>query len=102
MIADAEAMLLVSDDWTADGVGGVPVVSPADLLGGPTAAPAGPSPSDLAYVIFTSGSTGRPKGVEVTHRSVAALFEAMDVHVEVAPGDVWLSVTSPAVDRSVF
>ena len=37
----------------------------------PTALPAFPQLTDLAYVLYTSGSTGRPKGVMVEHGALA-------------------------------
>ncbi|GAA3016874.1 hypothetical protein GCM10010519_53520 [Streptomyces lactacystinicus] len=56
---------------------GVDVITLADALAAPTAAPDAPaaetSPADPAYVIYTSGSTGTPKGVEATRGGVAAL-----------------------------
>ena len=99
VVADAGAALVIVEDSVPDAA----AVTPAELLAAPAAAPAPVvTADDLAYVIYTSGSTGAPKGVEVPHRCAAALFAAMDDHVAAQPGDVWLSLTSPAFDISVF
>lgn len=66
--------------------------------GGPVES--GVAPANLAYVIYTSGSTGRPKGVMVEHRNVANFFAGMDRRI--APGGVWLAVTSLSFDISVL
>ena len=100
IVDDAAPSLVISSDpnlghFTPPSVG-------LSQIGGTSSEPASPSADDLAYVIYTSGSTGAPKGVEVQHRSVTALFAAMDAHVNANDGDVWLSVTSPAFDISVF
>ena len=72
----------------------------------PAVAPLSVAEPDPVVTPEGEAGTGRslrvPKGVEVEHRSIAALFAAMDDHVEVHEGDVWLSVTSPAFDMSVF
>ena len=68
--------------------------------GGPVEA--GSRPDDLAYLIYTSGSTGRPKGVMVEHRNVINFFRGMDDVVDLAPGAVWLAVTSISFDISVL
>ncbi|HYH47754.1 MAG TPA: amino acid adenylation domain-containing protein, partial [Thermoanaerobaculia bacterium] len=84
MLADADAVLALVDERTADGLAGfVPVLRPAaeqetlaalsgaDLHGetGETGEAGGATPDNLAYVIYTSGSTGQPKGVMVSHRA---------------------------------
>ncbi|OJF76070.1 MAG: long-chain fatty acid--CoA ligase [Treponema sp. CETP13] len=47
---------------------------------------------DLATIIFTSGTTGQPKGVMLTHRNFIAQLEIIHHHLNVNPGDMWLSV----------
>ncbi len=82
---------------------GLPALTPATFAAETGAEPVRlTDPDALAYVITTSGTTGRPKGVMVPHRCAVALFDAMGDHVEAGPGDVWLSMTSPAFDISVF
>ena len=66
-----------------------------------TALPA-PAPDDLAHIIYTSGTTGVPKGVAVTHHNVTRLFDALDVGLELAPGQVWTQCHSYAFDFSVW
>ena len=66
-----------------------------------TALPA-PAPDDIAYLIYTSGTTGVPKGVAVTHHNVTRLFDALDVGLELAPGQVWSQCHSLAFDFSVW
>ncbi|MBB5160708.1 amino acid adenylation domain-containing protein/non-ribosomal peptide synthase protein (TIGR01720 family) [Mycobacterium sp. AZCC_0083] len=64
------------------------------------------SPDHAAYVIYTSGSTGLPKGVAVTHRDVAALFQATSdgaaAPFTFGPDDVWTMFHSAAFDFSVW
>ncbi len=43
-----------------------------------------------------------PKGVAVTHHNVTRLFDALDVGVELAPGQVWTQCHSYAFDFSVW
>ncbi|GAA0433501.1 hypothetical protein Acor_07660 [Acrocarpospora corrugata] len=57
---------------------------------------------DLAYLMYTSGSTGRPKGVAVPHRAVTHLLESFADTLKLAPGDVWLAVTTLSFDISVL
>ncbi|WP_442791742.1 amino acid adenylation domain-containing protein [Mycolicibacterium sp. ND9-15] len=61
-----------------------------------------PAPDDLAHIIYTSGTTGVPKGVAVTHHNVTRLFDALDVGVPLAPGQVWTQFHSLAFDFSVW
>ena len=61
----------------------------------------GPEPDDVAYIMYTSGSTGRPKGVMIEHRSLVNLLEAMAVEPGISPGEVLVSVTTPAFDISL-
>jgi len=78
LIAESEAVLLISDDSISEISDGlVPVLlnleqqreqintKPEDDL------PVVIKPDSLAYVIFTSGSTGLPKGVSVSHASLS-------------------------------
>jgi amino acid adenylation domain-containing protein len=60
------------------------------------------APDNLAYVIYTSGSTGHPKGVQVTHGSVARLFEATRPLLNFDERDVWTVFHSFAFDLSVW
>ncbi|KAA0084465.1 non-ribosomal peptide synthetase [Mycolicibacterium sp. P9-64] len=66
----------------------------------------GLTPDHAAYVIYTSGSTGLPKGVAVTHRDVAALFQAASEGAAApfafGPDDVWTMFHSAAFDFSVW
>ncbi|MBE7219487.1 MAG: amino acid adenylation domain-containing protein, partial [Caulobacteraceae bacterium] len=57
-----------------------------------------PHADQLAYVIYTSGSTGAPKGVGISHRSLAALLDAMEEPFAVEQSDRWLAVTSVSFD----
>ena len=66
-----------------------------------TALPA-PAPEDIAYLIYTSGTTGVPKGVAITHHNVTRLLEALDVGLELSPGQVWSQCHSLAFDFSVW
>ena len=66
-----------------------------------TALPA-PAPDDIAHIIYTSGTTGVPKGVAVTHHNVTRLFDALDVGLQPAPGQVWTQCHSLAFDFSVW
>jgi amino acid adenylation domain-containing protein/non-ribosomal peptide synthase protein (TIGR01720 family) len=61
-----------------------------------------PVPEDIAYLIYTSGTTGVPKGVAITHRNVTRLLEALDVGLELSPGQVWTQCHSLAFDFSVW
>ncbi|WP_255948464.1 non-ribosomal peptide synthetase [Streptomyces odontomachi] len=94
VFGDAQVRLVLRDEDVA--TAGASGAWPAEDL-----ALAG-SVEDSAYVIFTSGSTGRPKGVEVTHRNVAALFDAADTAFGFGPQDVWTGFHSYAFDFSVW
>ncbi|MEB4212378.1 non-ribosomal peptide synthetase, partial [Mycobacterium sp. 94-17] len=61
-----------------------------------------PGPDELAHLIYTSGTTGVPKGVTVTHHNVAQLFDALEIGVPLAPGQVWSQCHSYAFDFSVW
>ncbi|PIM71573.1 peptide synthetase [Streptomyces sp. JV178] len=67
----------------------------------PYASPADPA-DRTAYIIYTSGTTGVPKGVPVTHRSLAALFDAASDVVELNEQDRWLLLHSTNFDFSVW
>jgi amino acid adenylation domain-containing protein/thioester reductase-like protein/non-ribosomal peptide synthase protein (TIGR01720 family) len=68
----------------------------------PNTTPTAPAPDDLAHIIYTSGTTGVPKGVAVTHHNVTRLFDALDVGLKPAPGQVWTQCHSYAFDYSVW
>ena len=61
-----------------------------------------PAADDIAYIIYTSGTTGVPKGVAVTHHNVTQLFDALDVGLQPAPGQVWTQCHSYAFDFSIW
>ncbi len=91
-------------DLHAGSFGRVPSLWPVwipRVLSNPTALPA-PAPDDIAHIIYTSGTTGTPKGVAVTHHNVTRLFDAMDVGLQLAPGQVWTQCHSLAFDFSVW
>jgi amino acid adenylation domain-containing protein len=59
-------------------------------------------PDNRAYIIYTSGSTGRAKGIEITHRSVATLFEWVRRFYTPEEMEGVLTSTSICFDISVF
>jgi amino acid adenylation domain-containing protein/non-ribosomal peptide synthase protein (TIGR01720 family) len=61
-----------------------------------------PTPDDIAYFIYTSGTTGVPKGVAITHHNVIQLFDALEVDLSLASGQVWSQWHSLAFDVSVW
>lgn len=58
-------------------------------------------PEQLAYVLYTSGSTGKPKGVMVTHGSLLNVVHAMRLRIGLAPGEVFVAITTLAFDIAV-
>ena len=67
------------------------VLTPQELEGDTTAAPAERSADDLALLQYTSGSTGSPKGVMLTHAQLLANLRAMGRVAGVQPSDVFVS-----------
>src|SRR5246127_2764774 len=106
MLADAAPIAAITTTGLADRLDGcdllvIDVEDPRiDTYPG-TGLPA-PAADDIAYLIYTSGTTGVPKGVAVTHRNVTRLFDAMDVGLQLAPGQVWTQFFSYAFDFSVW
>ncbi|MEV0005094.1 amino acid adenylation domain-containing protein [Micromonospora sp. NPDC050980] len=85
------------------GVGGPATVSVDELVAAGGAAPAGPAPTDAAYVIFTSGSTGTPRPVRVSHAAAAHLTGALEASVYAGrPAGLRVAVNAPLTfDASV-
>ncbi|MFC4047974.1 condensation domain-containing protein, partial [Dactylosporangium siamense] len=85
MVADAGAVLVLTDTTVGDDVGArVPVLVHRD---------------QAACVIFTSGSTGRPKGTAVTHGSLLGVFSGWeDAHFGPDGPYRWLSLTNVSFD----
>ena len=110
MVADAAPIAAITTAGLADRLDGCDllVIDVGDI-GAPavdtqpsTALPApAPAPEDIAYLIYTSGTTGVPKGVAITHHNVTRLLEALDVGLELSPGQVWTQWHSLAFDVSV-
>ena len=106
MIADAAPIAAITTAGLAERLDGCDVVvvdinDPRIDTQPSTALPA-PAPDDLAHIIYTSGTTGVPKGVTVTHHNVTQMFDALDIGVELAPGQVWTQFHSYAFDFSVW
>ncbi|MFI5773001.1 amino acid adenylation domain-containing protein [Streptomyces sp. NPDC051658] len=83
LLADAEAVALVTDAAGARRLEGRAACPTVTLGGGedsserwPATAPGRvDAPDRLAYVIYTSGSTGMPKGVQIGHRALAGYLD---------------------------
>ena len=108
MVADAAPIAAITTAGLADRLDGCDllVIDVADIEdpavdSQPCTALPAPVPEDIAYLIYTSGTTGVPKGVAITHRNVTQLLEALDVGLELSPGQVWTQWHSLAFDVSV-
>ena len=106
MVADAAPIAAITTAGLRSRLDGcdllvIDVNDPGSATQPGTALPA-PAPDDLAHIIYTSGTTGVPKGVAVTHHNVTRLFDALDVGLELAPGQVWTQCHSYAFDFSVW
>ncbi len=106
MVADAAPVAAVTTAAQADRLHGcdltvIDIHDPCIDTQPRTALPA-PAPDDIAHIIYTSGTTGVPKGVAVTHHNVTRLFDALDVGLQPAPGQVWTQCHSYAFDFSVW
>ncbi|MEV4097973.1 non-ribosomal peptide synthetase/MFS transporter [Streptosporangium saharense] len=107
LLADARAVLLVTDSALRERAGGftgpVAELDRLDLSEGDDTPPepvAGPD--DLAYVIYTSGTTGRPKGVGVQHRHIVAYLEYVRQEYGIVPGAAFGLLQSLAFDFSML
>ncbi len=92
MLADAQPVLVIDQQWLADLEG---FDTPATPL-------PHPAPGDAAYVIYTSGSTGAPKGVVVTHGGVASLAATQQERLHAGPGTRVLQFASPSFDAAFW
>ena len=108
MVADAAPIAAITTAGLADRLDGCDllVIDVADIEdpavdSKPCTALPAPVPEDIAYLIYTSGTTGVPKGVAITHHNVTQLLEALDVGLELSPGQVWTQWHSLAFDVSV-
>jgi AMP-binding enzyme/Condensation domain len=109
ILADSAPVCLLADHRDRLPFAGCPVVVVADAARSPVGDPPrrgdsapGAHADHAAYIIYTSGSTGVPKGVAVTHRNVAALFDAAKPLFDFGPDDVWTMFHSAAFDFSVW
>ncbi|MBO0881503.1 MAG: amino acid adenylation domain-containing protein, partial [Mycobacterium sp.] len=106
MLADGAPVAAVTTAALADRLHGcdVPVIDVNDprIDAQPSTGLPAVAADDIAHIIYTSGTTGTPKGVAVTQRNVTQLFDALDVGVELAPGQVWTQFHSYAFDFSVW
>jgi amino acid adenylation domain-containing protein/non-ribosomal peptide synthase protein (TIGR01720 family) len=107
MLADAEAVAVVSaGSWAAALPATAPVIRLDAEAGAIAAASSTPPPdiasaASLAYVMYTSGSTGRPKGVCVPQRAVVRLVRNTD-YVALGPGDRIAQASNIAFDAATF
>ena len=108
-LEDSYARVVVADAAFAekaaeaiDGLAGVRVFEPADLLGdgdagadGPAVMPAAAThEDDMAFWLYSSGSTGRPKGVVHRQGDAAAICETYGASVlELTEADITYSTT---------
>ncbi|MEU8244551.1 amino acid adenylation domain-containing protein, partial [Actinoplanes missouriensis] len=92
MLGDAAPAAVLTDDFLATDLSGVPETRPEVVV----------RTQNPAYVIYTSGSTGRPKGVAVTHAGFANLANAQLGGFLTTPESRVLQFASPSFDVSVW
>jgi acyl transferase domain-containing protein/acyl-CoA synthetase (AMP-forming)/AMP-acid ligase II len=85
------------------GISGMTVLSPEMLDAHGTGAQHTPGTGDaLAFIQYSSGSTGKPKGVMLTHRNLLTNLEAIIFHMEIKPGESFLSWTPYSHDMGLI
>ncbi|MGN9763516.1 amino acid adenylation domain-containing protein, partial [Streptomyces sp. SD31] len=93
MAEDAEAVLVVTDDYLA--------AHRSEIDAQPAAFETAPlDPEQVAYVLYTSGSTGRPKGVVISHRALFNLLASVRDDIGTGRRGAWLASTSISFDIS--
>ncbi|GAA2357998.1 hypothetical protein Cme02nite_33930 [Catellatospora methionotrophica] len=101
LLADSEAVLVLTDAATAPAVPAGPVLLRVEDLPDAPRPDVTPGPDEAAYLIYTSGSTGRPKGVVSTHRGLSNLADAIDDLLAITAGDRVLQFHGPGFDAAV-
>jgi len=100
-------ILVVSDSFTADGLGVKLETMRFDWDELETISDCANQtninePDDIAYYIYTSGTTGKPKGTMVAHRGFGNLFNALTSELKLGKFDQFLQFANISFDASVL
>ncbi|WP_167474358.1 non-ribosomal peptide synthetase [Nocardia arthritidis] len=102
MVSEAQAKMVIVEDFSFDPTIEVPIVCATDLHNGSSIDSSDATAEDLAYVIFTSGSTGKPKGVMVEHAGVIGVLESFAEILQLDSDWTLVAVTTLTFDISVL